>query len=270
MSSRRARSSASVPQGYQSTGLYWCWRRYGLVSPARRLGVRTRPGAVRVVWLTPPGSGGRRAARRPRPPEGSSSVLHLDAGPGLPVLPPQEPERQRHPERRRDDRARDPPDLLALDQDRRAGRRHARVGEAEADDLPVHVAAVGDAGHHLLAEVAALVHGVGVGRAAPPGGASRRPRRPRTGPRPPPAGGRPTPRARPAGRRRPGAGPRAGRGPPVGDPEVVAFLPRLLRPDDPELAPFPGHDDVVPAARDRARRRRAPAPRSCARSGPRR
>src|SRR3972149_2582042 len=35
-SSSRARASASGPQGYQSTGLWACWRRYGLVSPARR------------------------------------------------------------------------------------------------------------------------------------------------------------------------------------------------------------------------------------------
>ena len=32
----RARSSASSPHGYQSTGLSACWRRYGLVSSARR------------------------------------------------------------------------------------------------------------------------------------------------------------------------------------------------------------------------------------------
>src|SRR5687768_14142240 len=36
LSSRRARSSASSPHGYQSTGLWACWRRYGLVSRARR------------------------------------------------------------------------------------------------------------------------------------------------------------------------------------------------------------------------------------------
>ena len=40
MSSLRARSSASGPQGYQSTGLWACWSRYGLVSFARRLGMR--------------------------------------------------------------------------------------------------------------------------------------------------------------------------------------------------------------------------------------
>src|SRR5512147_2970951 len=37
LSSRRARSNASSPQGYQSTGSWACWRRYGLFSPARRL-----------------------------------------------------------------------------------------------------------------------------------------------------------------------------------------------------------------------------------------
>ncbi len=34
-----ARSSASGPHGYQSTGLCACWSRYGLVSSARRLGM---------------------------------------------------------------------------------------------------------------------------------------------------------------------------------------------------------------------------------------
>src|SRR5215216_5598726 len=37
--SLRARSNASGPHGYQSTGLYACWSRYGLVSSARRLGM---------------------------------------------------------------------------------------------------------------------------------------------------------------------------------------------------------------------------------------
>src|SRR6185503_20280605 len=41
-SSARARSSASAPQGYQSTGLSRCWRRYGLVSAARRLAIHPR------------------------------------------------------------------------------------------------------------------------------------------------------------------------------------------------------------------------------------
>src|SRR5580692_6205124 len=35
-----ARSSASLPHGYQSTGLYACCRRYGLCSSIRRLGLR--------------------------------------------------------------------------------------------------------------------------------------------------------------------------------------------------------------------------------------
>src|SRR3954471_7490668 len=34
----RARSSASSPHGYQSTGFSACWRRYGLVSFERRFG----------------------------------------------------------------------------------------------------------------------------------------------------------------------------------------------------------------------------------------
>src|SRR6266496_1141542 len=42
LSSLRERLSASSPHGYQSTGLSRCWRRYGLVSPARRLGIVLR------------------------------------------------------------------------------------------------------------------------------------------------------------------------------------------------------------------------------------
>src|SRR6187402_848020 len=45
LSSRRARSSASGPHGYQSTGWWACWSRYGLVSRARRL----RPSCG--IWL---------------------------------------------------------------------------------------------------------------------------------------------------------------------------------------------------------------------------
>src|SRR5665213_4512266 len=39
LSSRLARSSASGPHGYQSTGLPACWSKYGLVSSAKRLGI---------------------------------------------------------------------------------------------------------------------------------------------------------------------------------------------------------------------------------------
>src|SRR5690349_21119679 len=37
--SSRARASASGLHGYQSTGLFACWSRYGLVSCARRLAI---------------------------------------------------------------------------------------------------------------------------------------------------------------------------------------------------------------------------------------
>src|SRR3990172_1436108 len=47
LSSRRARSKASSPQGYQSTGLPACWRRYGLRSRARRF--------IRINRTTPSG-----------------------------------------------------------------------------------------------------------------------------------------------------------------------------------------------------------------------
>src|SRR6266571_2795922 len=50
LSSVRARSNASSPHGYQSTGFPACWRRYGLVSCTRRfisrpheLGVSAEP-----------------------------------------------------------------------------------------------------------------------------------------------------------------------------------------------------------------------------------
>ena len=42
-----ARASASSPQGYQSTGLWACWRRYGLVSWISRL--VWREGSAEVV-----------------------------------------------------------------------------------------------------------------------------------------------------------------------------------------------------------------------------
>ena len=54
-SSSLARASASGPHGNQSTGLFACWSRYGLVSPASRLGivamVRRWPlGGVPAPW----------------------------------------------------------------------------------------------------------------------------------------------------------------------------------------------------------------------------
>src|SRR5262249_17717779 len=54
-SSRLARSSASGPQAYQSTGLFACCKSYGLVSLIRRLGIEgsiqsvIRDGPVRSV-----------------------------------------------------------------------------------------------------------------------------------------------------------------------------------------------------------------------------
>src|SRR6187401_794767 len=42
-------AKASSPHGYQSTGLSACWRRYGLVSFARRFGIGEKlPGLGRV------------------------------------------------------------------------------------------------------------------------------------------------------------------------------------------------------------------------------
>src|SRR5579885_1961359 len=70
-----ALAKASGPQGYQSTGLWACWRRYGLISPARRLGLpfgsgfgsaaaardrvndSSRPAAKNLMGLAPGGEG---------------------------------------------------------------------------------------------------------------------------------------------------------------------------------------------------------------------
>src|SRR5918993_1021797 len=87
-SSSRARPSASGPQGCQSTGLCACWRRYGLVSPARRLVCRGGGSVRRVPAATCPNSSVpfphgvlRSRVRRPRPrgpcpPLGVGSLVH--------------------------------------------------------------------------------------------------------------------------------------------------------------------------------------------------
>src|SRR5215204_1563486 len=64
LSSRRDRSSASSPHGYQSTGFSACCARYGLVSFARRFGIsRPKEGGLRkeVLGRRPPEGGGRTA-----------------------------------------------------------------------------------------------------------------------------------------------------------------------------------------------------------------
>src|SRR5207253_79905 len=54
LSSARARSNASSDHGYQSTGLSWCCRRYGLVSSASRfMGAFLPPPLVLCGLLTP-------------------------------------------------------------------------------------------------------------------------------------------------------------------------------------------------------------------------
>src|SRR5829696_558420 len=63
LSSRRAFSIASSLQGYQSTGLCWCNRRYGLLSPARRL-VRLVSCDVLIGFPPRPWRCGSRAAWR--------------------------------------------------------------------------------------------------------------------------------------------------------------------------------------------------------------
>src|SRR3954452_18011205 len=67
-SSLRARSRASAPHGYQSTGLWACWRRYGLVSPARRLAARSSACAPGVPDSLIPTVSRTRRARPTRAP----------------------------------------------------------------------------------------------------------------------------------------------------------------------------------------------------------
>src|SRR5688500_3385128 len=71
--SSRARSSASEPQGYQSTGLLACCRRYGLVSLARRFGI----GSLVPVHVVCPDPRKRRAlARRAGSRHGRGTRIH--------------------------------------------------------------------------------------------------------------------------------------------------------------------------------------------------
>src|SRR5437588_9902541 len=59
LSSALARSNASSPHGYQSTGLSACWRRYGLVWPARRFISLLSPSQAPAL---------RRRSAKPPPP----------------------------------------------------------------------------------------------------------------------------------------------------------------------------------------------------------
>src|SRR5947207_10186394 len=89
--SRRARVNASSPHGYQSTGLWACCSKYGLVSLARRF------------WLM----GGFRSARERQRADGGGDDGAVDpdadAGAGLRVSAPHEGERDgtAEPERAR-------------------------------------------------------------------------------------------------------------------------------------------------------------------------
>src|SRR5262245_22731156 len=107
LSSAFARARASSPQGYQSTGLNWCWRRVWLGCRARRLGVRA---AGSVIRSRAPVEGQRCDLRR----EGLAGGGDLDPGARLPVLAAQVAEGDAAPEGRRDDGAGDPPHVLAL------------------------------------------------------------------------------------------------------------------------------------------------------------
>ncbi len=52
LSSPRAFCNASGSQGYQSTGLYMCCRRYGLVSLIKRFGIYQLPRHSTISALT--------------------------------------------------------------------------------------------------------------------------------------------------------------------------------------------------------------------------
>src|SRR5690242_1527632 len=85
---------ASSPHGYQSTGLSACWRRYGLVSAARRLGMRGTVATADGAPAIPPHAGWVRArARAPiRPPERSKGSY----GHRATVAPPIDRRGERH------------------------------------------------------------------------------------------------------------------------------------------------------------------------------
>ena len=74
MSSPRARANASSPHGYQSTGLWACCSRYGLVSPASRFG-RSLGHAAPVSSRVP-------ASRRSRSVQASARRVPMDRGDG--------------------------------------------------------------------------------------------------------------------------------------------------------------------------------------------
>src|SRR6266404_6854538 len=81
--SERALAKASSPHGYQSTGLWACWSRYGLVSRARRLSLTA------LSWSAGEGQRAHRGRHH--------AVTHADAdgGAGLGVLAADHRERDR-------------------------------------------------------------------------------------------------------------------------------------------------------------------------------
>src|SRR5207237_6729002 len=135
----RARANASSPHGYQSTGLWACCSRYGLVSLARRF------------WLT----GGFRSARERQRADGGGGdgAVHpdADAGAGLRVTAPHEGERDGTAEPERARRAGDRADHRVAGHDLAAGRRHGVAVEDEPAQVAIHVAAIADADDDLLA-----------------------------------------------------------------------------------------------------------------------
>src|SRR5512141_1243421 len=104
-SSSFARASASGPHGDQSTGLSACWRRYGLVSVANRLGIRG--------WY-------------PWAPDLDAAALGCDHGDREP-RPPLPAERRRPPFREPVCRGSAPAPGTLLDKPLRARRRVGRT-----------------------------------------------------------------------------------------------------------------------------------------------
>src|SRR5262249_39714433 len=145
----RARSNASGPQGYQSTGLCWCWSRYGLVSRARRF--------VCACSLTSVSGSGRDEGERGHV-RGRAPVPDADGdrAPRLEVLAPDVAEGDGRAEGDRAHGRGHPAHLLVLRHDDVSGCGHRVALEDETGEGAIDVAAILHARHRLLTDVAAL------------------------------------------------------------------------------------------------------------------
>src|SRR4029453_930975 len=141
LSSARARANASSPHGYQSTGLWACWSRYGLVSLARRLVVTESPDAL---WSA--GEGQRAHGGR------DHSAIHPDPDRGarLGVLATNEGQRDRVLQAVGARGTRDGADHRVAGDDLVPALRHRIARDHEAAEVSIHVSAIADADHDLL------------------------------------------------------------------------------------------------------------------------